>query len=364
MFAARAPRAAARIASPAQLSTAMERSYVAYGLRVRSVFALAGMTPGDGPGTLPELTLTLVTPAQMRSSWDGRRARLLWRGRLGDGRELAVEGGPLGDLLFSYGRRARFRLGPDRRLLQCAPARTGLDWQRVLLGKVLGNVSMLRGREALHASAVESPHGVVAILGPSGAGKSTLALELMRRGWPLFADDVLAMSARAKRVTAHPATPHLTVSEREATGVGHVKEANIRRLGSTLARFGDELWLSARMASRAPRRVSVLCLLDRAGSGRPEAQALPGNPLLLAPYMLGFRGDDERARRRFELYGELAASATTLRLSAHPGAPPAALAELLEEALPSRLTPVRPRTVLSRPRPAPAAPLEPLGSVA
>ena len=35
--------------------------------------------------------------------------------------------------------------------------------------------------------------GVVAIMAPSGAGKSTLAAELMRRGWPLFADDVLVL---------------------------------------------------------------------------------------------------------------------------------------------------------------------------
>ena len=54
------------------------------------------------------------------------------------------------------------------------------------------------GHEALHAAALDSPDGVVAIMAPSGAGKSTLALELLRQGWPLFADDVLTLSTAVK----------------------------------------------------------------------------------------------------------------------------------------------------------------------
>jgi hypothetical protein len=342
----------------------MGRRYVAYGLHVSSGFALAGMKPGEPSRMLPELVLGLLTPAQLRTTWDERGARTLWRGRLGDGCELTVERGGAGDLLFSYGRRARFRLGPGRQLLQCAPARPGLDWQRVLLGKVLGNVSMLRGREALHAAAVESPHGVVAILAPSGAGKSTLALELMRRGWPLFADDALVLSAQRTRVIAYPATPHLTVSE-AAAGAPRRTGESIQRLGTTLACFGGERWLAARAASIEPRPVRMLCLLDRDGDGRPQARALPANPLLLAPYMLGLDAGAARSRRRFELYGELAASSTMVRLSANAAAPARELADLLEQVLLDPGPGPRPRTILSRTRDAGSAPsAQPLGSAA
>jgi serine kinase of HPr protein (carbohydrate metabolism regulator) len=54
---------------------------------------------------------------------------------------------------------------------------------------------------------VDSAEGVVAIAGPSGSGKSTLAIELLRRGWPLFADDVLTLDHTEGAVRAHPGTP-------------------------------------------------------------------------------------------------------------------------------------------------------------
>src|SRR5207245_620438 len=98
--------------------------------------------------------------------------------------------------------------------LGCAPRDvTMLDWQRVLLSRVLPNVSLARGREALHASAVETPLGILAVAAPSGTGKSTLAGELMNRGWPLFADDVLVLSRGSGGVEAHPASPHMNVGD-------------------------------------------------------------------------------------------------------------------------------------------------------
>jgi len=56
---------------------------------------------------------------------------------------------------------------------------------------VLPMVLQVRGREVLHASAVRSPSGVVALCGISETGKSTIAFGLSRRGYPLWADDVV-----------------------------------------------------------------------------------------------------------------------------------------------------------------------------
>lgn len=59
--------------------------------------------------------------------------------------------------------------------------------------KVLPLALQVRGREALHASAVQVPKGVAALCGPSASGKSTIAYGLSRRGYPLWADDSVVL---------------------------------------------------------------------------------------------------------------------------------------------------------------------------
>ena len=51
------------------------------------------------------------------------------------------------------------------------------------------------GAQALHASAVVGPHGVVGICGRAGAGKSTVAYGLSLRGHELWTDDALVVSS-------------------------------------------------------------------------------------------------------------------------------------------------------------------------
>src|SRR5439155_109602 len=121
-------------------------------------------------------------------------------------------------------------------VLECAPrgqyqrADAQIAWQRALLEKVLRCVSMIRGYEALHASAVDSPEGVVAFLGAGGAGKTTLALEFMRRGWPLFGEEVLTLGRRAAGVSAFRGTPHMSISSRPlSTARGSEPGARITR---------------------------------------------------------------------------------------------------------------------------------------
>lgn len=58
--------------------------------------------------------------------------------------------------------------------------------------KVLPMALQVCGREVLHASAVRSPAGVIALCGTSETGKSTIAVGLSHRGYPLWADDAVA----------------------------------------------------------------------------------------------------------------------------------------------------------------------------
>ncbi len=115
----------------------------------------------------------------------------------------------------------------------------------------------MRGYEALHAGAVDSPEGVVAIMAPSGSGKSTLAIELLRRGWPLFADDVLTLDQTRGRGAGPSRTPHMNLAESLPSDV------DPQTLGTTLGILAGERWLAAHTTTKHPRPVRMLCLLER-----------------------------------------------------------------------------------------------------
>lgn len=70
--------------------------------------------------------------------------------------------------------------------------RTG-ELELHLAGTVHAAIACINGLYPLHASAVVAGGRVFAISGPTGAGKSTLAAALARRGFALFADDVLTI---------------------------------------------------------------------------------------------------------------------------------------------------------------------------
>jgi hypothetical protein len=63
----------------------------------------------------------------------------------------------------------------------------------LLLHQVLPLCLSRRGRLVLHACAVATPRGVIAIVGESGAGKSTLAAAFCAAGASLVADDALVV---------------------------------------------------------------------------------------------------------------------------------------------------------------------------
>jgi len=305
--------------------------YSAYGLRVDSTFALPGSEPVAQERTdLPALDVDLVTPGELAELWHVANARTEWLGMLGDGRTLTIERGEGGDRLFRYGELASFHLDDRMLRLACAPTSVGLDWQRALITKVIPAISVMRGYEALHAAAVETPRGVVAIMGPPGSGKSTLASTLLSRGLSLFTDDVLTLSSMAGNVIAHPGTPHMNLESPPALG------RDSDDFGDTLAVLGGERWLSVRSASDRPRPVRMLALLERGSGLRLDIEVLQPNPLALAPYMLGLSDARARQRVRFDLYADLLQSATLVRLTASAHDSPILLAGLIERALADR----------------------------
>jgi hypothetical protein len=306
----------------------MDIQSVAYGLRIECSFDLPGMAAirSRSQTRLPALSLDLLDPPELERAWSGAVGPPAWRGRLGDGLDMVIDLGVMGDVLFTYGDHARFLLDRAMLNLGCAPEVRGLDWQRALLSKVLPHISVMRGYEALHASVVDSSGAAVAIMGPSGAGKSTLATGLLRRGWSLVADDLLVLERVGGRAVGHPGTSHMNLPER-------LPDAESDSLGETIGVLAGERWVSARTLTAEPVEVGMLCLLARGSSLSLEARALPPNPLHLAPYVVGLPADPERQRRRFALYADLIESATLVQLTASHEHTPEQIADLVEQTL-------------------------------
>jgi hypothetical protein len=100
--------------------------------------------------------------------------------------------------------RFRFRNGSEDTAAIRAPSATPdlvLDtYRRIVLPMRLQQ----QGTEVLHASAVVMGNQVVALCAVSGTGKSTTAFALTRRGYPAWADDVIAFRITSSCVEATP----------------------------------------------------------------------------------------------------------------------------------------------------------------
>jgi hypothetical protein len=294
----------------------------AFGLNLRGAWSLPGL-PGALPG-LPELKLQVVGGEELEAAWSGAATAGSWRGTLRDGAELTIRWGRAGDLLFGYGKdEVRYLLDPSAERLLCAPTEPGsLPWQRVLLSRVLPVVAIARGYEALHAAAVQTSLGVVAVAGASGAGKSTLAAELVRRGHRLVGDDVLVIGRGSAGVVAYAGGVHLSLEPGGLEGLG----------AKVLGELGGKVWAVTGEPASEPAPVVAIVLLER-DEGPIEAQELPSSPLTLAPFMLGLPDEEGRDGTRFALYADLVETGRLLRLSGNASAPVGEFADALERAL-------------------------------
>jgi hypothetical protein len=239
-----------------------------------------------------------------------------------DGDAFAMLEGASGDVLFVYGRTAVFHLSPDLRVLRCAaPLGGDRAWQRVLMDTILWTVGLLRGRELLHASAVETAGGVVAFVSGMGGGKTSLAVEWLKRGATLFADDIVALDDRGGSVVAYPGPPLMNVP---ASQDGALREA------VTLAQFGDERWIQLDTSPRAPAQLSAIVIVHRAPGEVARCVPISASSLELLPYAVSLPHMGDRTRRRFELFGAAAETTPMMRLDADPAVTPAQLADLVQ----------------------------------
>jgi len=93
------------------------------------------------------------------------------------------------------------------------------DTATYLLGPVLGFLLRLRGVTCLHASAVAIAGRGVALVGPSGAGKSSTAAAFARLGYPVLAEDVVALRDHGDYFEVQPAYPRVRLWQEAVTGL-------------------------------------------------------------------------------------------------------------------------------------------------
>ena len=306
------------IARPA--AAARER-VVGFGLEVTADFPLPGLEMMTGAEPTHGLVLRRVTADVLPAPGD--EPRYLRNLQAYGGSGFVMLESAAGDVLFHYGRRASFHLSADHGLLRCAPG-SGDEalWQRVLLDTVLWTVSLLRGFELLHGSAVSTPGGLLGLVAGMGGGKSSLAAEYVRRGASLFADDVIALAGANGAIVAHPGPPLMNLPRRLA--------GDRLRGAEVIGDFGDELWVRIARETPLPTPLAALVLIHRVPGGHASCSRLDATNLTLLPHAVTLPHLARRARHRFEVFGAVAASTPVLSLTADPSVATHDLADLIQ----------------------------------
>jgi hypothetical protein len=180
--------------------------------------------------------------------------------------------------------------------------------QEVFGHSVLPLVLQALGTEVLHASAVVTSRGVVAFCGASGIGKSTVAYGLHRRGYPLRADDAVALRPSAVAVEVIPLPFDVRLRPAAALFFGH---------GARSTRLAGAPALAVREDGE-PARLAAVCILERvsdAGGTAVELLRPSAAFAALLPHAYCFDPSAaERKRRMLGRYLDLAARLPVFRV--------------------------------------------------
>jgi hypothetical protein len=101
------------------------------------------------------------------------------------------------DLRFRVEGTGRFRIWAGERIAWQRQEGRAIPREEIctyLLGAAAAALLIQRGMLVLHGNALVKDGKAIVCLGRSGAGKSTLAYSLMRQGWQVLADDLVAIS--------------------------------------------------------------------------------------------------------------------------------------------------------------------------
>lgn len=116
-----------------------------------------------------------------------------------------------------------------------------------LLGSAMGALLFQRGHLVLHGNAVEVDGHCMVCVGNSGVGKSTLAAGFAQRGFPVLADDVVAVDADCAAI---PGFARIKLWQDAAQQLG-VTTDGLRRIRPMMEKFNLPLGPQAATPDRA-----------------------------------------------------------------------------------------------------------------
>jgi len=216
-----AVNAALGIHEPAAVPGPPRAHYRAYGLRLASSLPFPELLPDPDCATHVATDIEFEMGGDL-ALWEAGEVVMTWDEPAGTP-WMTCSRTTLG-YRFHYPGYADFLVDRNGQQVRCvahagtAPATI----RHLFLDQVIPPLLNLRGREALHASAVQTPYGVCAFMGASGAGKSTLAGAFHALGYPVLGDDCLLLDARTDQLLAVPAYPGLRLwDDSRGTLFGH-----------------------------------------------------------------------------------------------------------------------------------------------
>jgi hypothetical protein len=201
------------------------------------------------------------------------------------------------------------------------PANSTLeDTATYFLGLVMGFLLHLRGQVCLHASAVATESGAIALLGPAGAGKSTTAAAFARQGFPVLSDDIVTLRETDGNFLVQPGYPRLCLPPEATASFFGSADALPLFAANWDKRYLDLQQNGYRFQNGALPLAAIYRLSERGATGadqRVEAMS-PRDALLdlvgnsYANYLL----DDAQRAAEFAVLGQVAAQVPMMRVSA------------------------------------------------
>jgi hypothetical protein len=183
------------------------------------------------------------------------------------------------------------------------------DTATYLLGPVLGILLRLRGVTCLHASAVAFGEKAVAFVGSEGAGKSTTAAALAQRGHAILSDDVVALAERNGSFLVHPAYPYLSLWPPSVESLYGSAEALPRFSANYEKRCLSLPKQELRFEERALPLAAIYILGDRRGDPAPLIEELTPQKAFLSLVANTFATntlDSGMRAKEFEILARLA----------------------------------------------------------
>lgn len=277
------------------------------GLRVRSAVALPDLMPWTGEARAPDITIEVGHVPDTLPDLAVQRPLL----------QVAADGA----CRFTVPGIATWRIAPDgsRVVVEMRGGdQTGM--RTFLYGRVFSILLMRRGYLPLHACCVERDGRAYAISGHSGAGKSSLAMQLVRLGYRLLADDVTVIDPSAPGAPlAMPTFPRVKLW-RDMLDRLDIDAGTLEPVRAGITKYSQPVTAAF---CPEPRPLAALLLLDadiEPGRLRPLQSLSQMQTIIYRPQMMLRLGLGEQQMRQYLALMSAMGGCTAIRRPETPGA--------------------------------------------